>query len=156
MQQINSRKNIIVSISSEYFNTVVSLLLSLCFYHHEQQRNSNTPCLLWKKKIPCSPFQQTQAESRNITTADKAQFIAHFGVTPYVCAYVWQALWTKMLVPRHGIKPYLLWALMFLKLYSTEIVLAGMAGTSPKTFKKWSITFINALSQLKPFVVSSF
>ena len=82
MQQINSRKNIIVSISSEYFNTVVSLLLSLCFYHHEQQRNSNTPCLLWKKKIPCSPFQQTQAESRNIIAADKAQFMAHFGVTP--------------------------------------------------------------------------
>ena len=103
-----------------------------------------------------SPFQQTQAESRNITAGDEAQFMAHFGVTPYVCAYVWQALWKKMLVPRHGIKPYLLWALMFLKLYSTEIVLAGMAGTSPTTFKKWSITFIDAIRQLKPFVVSSF
>ena len=104
-----------------------------------------------------SPSQPGRVERvRRITATDEAQFNAHFGITPYVCAYIWQALSAKILIPRHGCKMHLLWAFLFLKLYSTDTVLAALAGTTPVTFRRWSMAFVDATARLKPFVVSPF
>lgn len=104
-----------------------------------------------------SPSQPGRVEKvKRITATDEAQFNAHFGITPYVSAYIWQALSAKILIPRHGCKVHLLWAFLFLKLYSTDTVLAALAGTTKLTFRRWSMAFVNATARLKPFVVSHF
>ena len=49
---------------------------------------------------------------------------------------------------------HLLWGLMWLKIYSTEAVMAGMAKCDEKMFEKWSWKFVVAVSLLKEKVVS--
>ena len=48
-----------------------------------------------------------------------------------------------------------LWALMFMKIYSSETALCAHAGgVDPKTFQKWIWPFILALAELEYTVVS--
>lgn len=77
---------------------------------------------------------------------------AHFGVTTHTLTIASKLVKSQLnisLQPEH-----LLWACMFLKLYSTEHVHAGMAGVDEKTFRKHVWTSVKALAQLK--VVSSY
>jgi len=66
----------------------------------------------------------------------RRRFRAHYGTTPGICAFLWPRLEVFSLSP----KPeyfHLLWALLFLKLYDTEEVLAGMVGgVDEKTYRK--------------------
>jgi hypothetical protein len=80
-------------------------------------------------------------------------FRSLFGVAPEVCEYVWNHL------SRHGWKPprtrpkHLLWTLLFLKVYATEGLLAFMAQTSRKTFRKWVWLLLPLIADMAPFVV---
>ena len=66
------------------------------------------------------------------------QFCSHFGVTPKICAHVWDLL-DPIMLPRDAEKKYLLWALMFVMLYKTEIVHCMLAGgVDGKTFYSWA------------------
>ena len=89
-----------------------------------------------------------------IKKIELAQFQTHFGVTPYVCRWIWILLIRNNLKPKGGTAKHLLWTLMFLKLYSTEKVLATIADCSPKTYMKWTWKFVRAISVLKSILVS--
>jgi hypothetical protein len=85
---------------------------------------------------------------------------AHFCAEPEVCADVWRRLEVdnidldapddKIAEPCH-----LLWALLLLKTYETESVLAGLCGgVDEDTFRKWAWHFIEKVSYLEHEVVS--
>ena len=68
-----------------------------------------------------------------------------FGLSPELTSLVWDLLTNPKihvrLLPKH-----LLWALMFLKQYTNEGVLSGLAKVSPKTFRKWVRIVVHGLS----------
>ena len=99
---------------------------------------------------------QTSVAGQAARKSDIDRFVTYFGVTPFVTAKIWQCLLHHDFMPDKGTASHLLWALMLLKLYSTEEVLAGIANVTAKTFRKWSQRFVLAISQLKPHVVSCF
>ena len=76
------------------------------------------------------------------------RFVALFGCTPCICSIIF-----KMMV-EHGVAPvsflatHLLMGLLFLKVYSTEVVHAGMAGVTEKTFRKHSWIAIKTIADL--------
>ena len=56
-----------------------------------------------------------------------------------------------------GINPkHLLWALMHIQVYATEPVLAGIAKTDEKTYRKWSYAIRYVMSELTEKIVSVF
>lgn len=65
-------------------------------------------------------------------------FCSYFGILPKVCRFIWLLLHRNELIPEHGLPIHLLWALMFMKLYLPEKVLASIAGCTVKTYKKWT------------------
>ncbi|CAB9501994.1 unknown protein [Seminavis robusta] len=78
-------------------------------------------------------------------------FKSYFGTSPKVMAVAW-----NMFI--HGCKEalkfkHLLWACMHLKIYSTETVLAGMAGVVENTFRKFIWIVIPLLCGLVPRVM---
>ncbi len=81
-------------------------------------------------------------------------FKEHFGVNPKVLARC------LILMERHttstlNIQPeHLLWACIFMKVYSTEAIHAGLVNCSMKTFRKWVWATIQRISDLESQVVS--
>jgi len=68
------------------------------------------------------------------------------GVSSLVCYSIWEAIYEKL---DDSAKPeHLLWALIFLKTYSSENTHSIIAGCSPVTFRKWSWEFIVHISNL--------
>jgi uncharacterized protein (DUF2336 family) len=47
---------------------------------------------------------------------------------------------------------YLMWALLLLRTYNREEVLATMAGVDEKTFRKWAWKLVERLAQLQKLV----
>jgi hypothetical protein len=68
------------------------------------------------------------------------RFKAHFGVSPFIASCIWNRMLDENTLPTLKARPmmpkHLLWALMFLKLYSTEEVLCRKCGTTEKTFRR--------------------
>ena len=95
---------------------------------------------------------------RSIHVRDR-RFRQYFGTTPEICAEIWERLDPFKTIEKvfHGVQiKHLLWALMFMKLYSTESVHASLAGgVDEKTFRKWTWIFVEAISLLEFDVVSS-
>jgi hypothetical protein len=79
-------------------------------------------------------------------TRDQRRFISLFGIAPELVAHVWTGVDV-------GVEPttpvHLLWALMFLKIYSNETVHATLAGADEKTFRKWSWFWVSKLANLQ-------
>ena len=76
------------------------------------------------------------------------RFVAHFGISLDACSQLWKELTEKQLLPREAQHRYLLWALLFLKTYSTEEINASLVGVSPKTFRNWVWKMVCGLSNL--------
>lgn len=74
------------------------------------------------------------------------QFREFFGTTPAICAIIWNLLAQKEKLPNKSKPMYLLFALLLLKLYGTEELIAVVSGVDNKTFRKWSWIFINLLA----------
>ena len=72
------------------------------------------------------------------------KFRAFFGVSVSIAADVWAVLPYRA----YGEVKYLLWALMFLKIYETEQIHATLAGCDEKSFRKWSKTYIYLLADI--------
>ena len=68
-----------------------------------------------------------------------------FGTSPYICF----TLWKRIAVPEGSSPKHLLWALMLLKTYAVQELLASLCGVDEKTFRKWSWVFVNAISVLE-------
>lgn len=75
------------------------------------------------------------------------RFRSLFGVSPSTCAHVWQAMRNE--IPPGGRPIHLLWALLFLKVYSTENVNSLISGADEKTFRKWTWIFVELIADLE-------
>ena len=87
------------------------------------------------------------------------RFRSFFGCGVIVCLDGWYKMKTLGIIPKRGARTgmvvHYLWALMFMKLYSTESALCGHAGgVDPKTSRKWIWPFIHAIAELEYTVVS--
>ena len=72
------------------------------------------------------------------------RFKAVFGISPDLALLVWN---DNMPHPFGATPKHLLWALLFLKLYSSESTHAILANCDEKTFRKWSWVFVKLISQ---------
>ena len=79
--------------------------------------------------------------------SNERRFRAFFGVAPQVCAKLWSSCSVNL--PSSTKPTHLLWALNFLKVYSTIEVLAAIAGVDEKTLRKWVWCIVEELSELK-------
>jgi len=80
-------------------------------------------------------------------------FRACFGASSEIVAEIWGRI--EDTIDEPGAKPkHLLWALVFMKVYSTEEIHRSIVGwPSPKKFRKWSWYFIRKICDLKPEVI---
>jgi hypothetical protein len=93
----------------------------------------------------CSMFEWGGAVG---STVNQRRFHYHFGVSPLVCAIIYNRVKNS----EHkvvGSRPHhLLWTLCFLKTYVTEGVLATMLHSTEKTVRKWVWKWIDAIHEL--------
>ncbi|KAG9400879.1 hypothetical protein AC1031_009602 [Aphanomyces cochlioides] len=78
------------------------------------------------------------------STTNQRRFTALFGVSISVATLTWE----KMPRPEGAQPWHLLWALMILKIYSSENVHATIAGADEKTFRKWCWLILDSLEEL--------
>ena len=92
---------------------------------------------------------------RQVASAtEMIRFRATFGATPKIILTAWNLI-LSMTELMKGAKPvHLLWALMFMKLYCSEPVLATLAGAvHEQTFRKWSWYFVEQIANLQYSVI---
>lgn len=91
-------------------------------------------------------------------TSRRRNFVAFFHARPREVAITWNLLCLEGhlddLGPNSVNPEHLLWALMFMKVYSNETVLSSVAGCSEKTFRKWVWFYMEAIAKLDAKVVS--
>lgn len=91
--------------------------------------------------------------NRNIAgTTLYRRFHSYFGVDVELCSGLW--LWIFDVLPDSASYFHLLWALLFLKTYSSYEVLSGLVGCDEKTYRKWVWIFLVAIADLEQDVVS--
>ena len=83
------------------------------------------------------------------------RYKASLGVTPEITQVLWESLEGIEMKEKPNIK-HLLWALLFLKVYSLEEVLSSMAETTEKTYRKWVWIIVNKLDELADKQVRKF
>ena len=76
----------------------------------------------------------------------------HFGVSIDTCC----ALWNLCGFPKNTKYKHLLWVLMFLRLYSSNMTLSSITKYSPKTYLKWTKLVIDEIGANMGKVVSVF
>ena len=77
------------------------------------------------------------------------RFIAHFGVTPRLCAYVW--IYTEervLMIDKNAKMKHLLWLLNLLKTGDTEHAMNGRWCADEKTIRKWVYIFLEVVGDL--------
>jgi hypothetical protein len=84
---------------------------------------------------------------------DVEKFRGIFGTVPYICSVLW-----RMINPLITIDPktrlcHLLWALLLMKDYSTEVQNGSFVGVDDKTFRKWTHPWILKISDLSIEVI---
>ena len=79
-----------------------------------------------------------------------------FGAGVEVILEGWHRMKDQQLIPEGALFVHYLWALMFMKIHSTEGAMCGHAGgVDPKTFRKWVWPMIRAIADLEYTVVSN-
>ena len=111
--------------------------------------------------IPSSTFRylakQISNRNRNSNCCDATEerrYRAYFGTSSFITSNIWYKLYKADLIPEKGQPKHLLWGQLFLRIYNSEEVHAGLAGVDEKTFRKWSWLFIKATSYLASRTVS--
>ena len=102
-----------------------------------------------------------QNRSNRPIAADRTEdsFREFFGICARLALMTWYRLAHHHLLPDGSRIKHLLWALFFLKQYPTEGVATATVGGSrgkidPKTFRKWVKSFVFAIAELHPLIVS--
>jgi hypothetical protein len=88
------------------------------------------------------------------------RFREMFGCCPATVARAWN--WIENVIGWTGLEEYttrkidyLLWSLLFLKVYGKESTLSSLlGGVDEKTYRKWVWLYVVALSSLESFIVS--
>ena len=95
-------------------------------------------------------------ESRKWNAKDKdRRFRSCFGAPSDVVAHLLNRIIAHGEIETGGKPKHLLWALVFLKVYSTEEIHCSIVGwPSAKSFSKWSWYFVGRISDLKDEVIS--
>lgn len=90
--------------------------------------------------LDCGRRLMRKYQGSNIIT--NRRFRSTFGLSPEIASDIWN------LLPRirYGRPQHLLWAWLFLKLYSTEKINASLAGCNEKTFRKWAFCYIRLIA----------
>ena len=81
-------------------------------------------------------------------------FRSLFGVGASVVADLWCRCESERLFQRGTRPKHLLWALLMMKVYPSESVIAGMVSATRKCMRKWVWPCIQAISDLFPLLVS--
>lgn len=85
---------------------------------------------------------------------DKRRYRAFFGCSSDVTTSLWLKLQPQWHINIMARPKHLLWSLVFLKVYASEIALSAMVGSpDEKTFRKWTQLFVDAISWLEADVV---
>lgn len=86
---------------------------------------------------------------------EERRFREHFGCAPPVAAKIWELINPELTVPGDATVAHMMWSLMFLKMYSKEGTISGIAGgVDEKTYRKWVWLFVFAIAELESSVVS--
>ena len=88
----------------------------------------------------------------NCKKITRRQFKSTFGVSLEICYKIWKVCkpWEKMVQYKH-----LLWALMLLKTYAAEHILAAAAGANEKTYRKYVLSVLESIARAHGKVVSA-
>jgi len=81
------------------------------------------------------------------------QFKAFFGIKPERASEVWSLLMAHNLIPEKAEPKHLLWALLLLKLYCIDDVLATLIGHDEGTIRKWVWLMVKAMAKLSKKMV---
>jgi hypothetical protein len=112
-----------------------------------------------KEEFTAMGAEIMKREPNTANSKFQARWISHFQVDPHVVCNTWELLKidTTNNEEDKGAQPeHLLWALLFLKTYRAESILAGMCGSVHEdTFRKWAWSFVLRLSYLEFDVVST-
>ena len=90
------------------------------------------------------------------------QFRAIFGTNWVICGELWALLeprlveTAKQIRKRRDLREYLLWSLMFLKLYTTANDLSSRVGVHERTYTKWVDIVIEEIAELEEIKVRFF
>ena len=83
----------------------------------------------------------------NAQSVQERRFRSLFDVSPRVADRLWMHLMTNL---PHNTKPHhILWALLFLKSYSNEVVLSAITGADEKTQRLWIWKIVRLISELR-------
>ena len=105
----------------------------------------------------CLGFQYIGRPGTGSLQTQMRRFRSHFGIDWHLCSKLWFLLMPYLIDEVKRAKPmHLLWALLFLKLYDGEEILASKVGCDEKTFRKWTWNIIDLISYLQGEVVSFF
>jgi hypothetical protein len=76
-----------------------------------------------------------------------------FGTVPSICSLLWTMVDPLNTISRKSRIFHLLWALLLMNDYSTEVINASYVGVDVDTFRKWTHLWILAISQLSTNVI---
>jgi hypothetical protein len=100
-------------------------------------------------------IMNVRAHRQRSRDREDRRFKAFFGVKPARAYETWSLLIGHRCLPPNAKPEYLLWALLFLKIYATEAVLSGLIGHDENTIRKWVWWLVKALAKLSKHLVSS-
>jgi hypothetical protein len=84
--------------------------------------------------------------TRGAASIKLRRFKALFGITPHMCALIWNIMDDNQCHPSGGRLQHLLWSIMFLKQYGTEAMNRALTRVDEKTFRKWIWLYIPRLA----------
>lgn len=136
----------------------VLLLLFVCFGAALNQRRRAAYRLYSTEDFEDFGFGIIGCKRRGSSKSRLRRFKAHFGAEPAIVAIIWRELaWSGWLrfAGRTPKPEHLLWALLFLKNYSTEEIHATLVHSCEKTFRKWAWFYALGIANLDRKFVSA-
>jgi hypothetical protein len=93
--------------------------------------------------------------TRSLLEQEK-DFRSDFGTSWVNVARIWELLHFPVVrIKERGKEPqHLLWALLYVKVYTNECITKKLLGRDPKTVRKWVWIFLEAIANLSSDVVS--
>jgi len=79
-------------------------------------------------------------------------FIALFGLRPFTIFKLWRLIVEESGRDFHFSPKHLMWALLFLRTYAKEEMLATLVGVTEKTFRRWVWLIVGKLAAIDSLV----
>ena len=120
-------------------------------YHHGKKQRMTPPDIT----LILQAWQEIMGRSSSTpgSMTEDCRFHAIFGCGLPIALVLSGMVLTEPVVVSGATVVHMLWALMFLKVYSNKTTMSTMAGVDEKTFRKWAWVLIEAISDLESSVV---